>query len=118
MRWLVGSITNWESLYAQAFRALKPGGWLESYEAAPDTEADDGSVPDTSAISQWGRIFINFGEGIGQSFTVVADNVQPKAMEGAGFVDIEVANFKVGGPRAANSPFSPSFPHLAVVSYG
>src|SRR5699024_9655704 len=101
--------TDWDDLYAQAYRALKPGGWLESYEGAANTESDDGSVVDTSAISQWGRIFINFGESIGRSFTIVADNVQPKAMEGAGFVDIKEVDFKVGGARAANALFFPSF---------
>lgn len=98
MRWLVGSVSNWEALYEQAYKALRPGGWLESYEGAPIMECDDGSVPENSAMGQWGKIFINFGEQIGRSFTVVADEVQPKAMRAAGFVDIKETNFKVRPP--------------------
>lgn len=56
-----------------------------------------------------GQDLINFGESIGRSFTIVADNVQRKAMEGAGFVDIEEVDFKVGGARAANALSFPSF---------
>ena len=57
--------------------------------------SDDESVPETSALGQWGKIFIKFGESIGRSFTIVGDNVQSKAMEAAGFVDVQEANFKV-----------------------
>lgn len=95
IRWLVGSISDWERLYAQAYRVLKPGGWLESYEGLAGVESDDNSVPGTSALGQWGKIFINFGESIGRSFTIVSDNVQSKAMEVAGFTDVQEENFKV-----------------------
>lgn len=95
MQWLVGSISDWEALCKQAFRALRPGGWLESYEGFAGVESDDGSVPADSPIGQWGMIFINFGESIGRSFTIVADEVQRKGMRAAGFVDIEEVNLKV-----------------------
>lgn len=95
MRWLVGSVSNWEALYQQAYKTLRPGGWLESYEGAAIMECDDGTVPEKSAMEQWGKIFINFGETIRRPFTVVADGIQPKAMQAASFVDIEESNFKV-----------------------
>lgn len=95
MRWLVGSISDWDALYEQAFRALRPGGWIESYEGFAGVESDDGSVTADSPIGQWGRIFINFGESIGRSFTIVEDEVQRKGMRAAGFVDIEDADLKV-----------------------
>lgn len=95
MRWLVGSVGDWKSIYEQAYRALRPGGWIESYEGAAILESDDGSVPDDSAMAQWGKIFINFGETIGRPFTVVADGTQRKEMSAAGFVDIEETDMKV-----------------------
>lgn len=107
MRWLVGSIADWDALYAEAYRALRPGGWLESYEAYGVVDSDDGSVPPTSAMGQWGRLFINFGNSIGRSATVVYDRVQPKAMVKAGFVDIKEVNFKVRRGYIHTPPFHP-----------
>ena len=95
MRLLVGSVSDWNALFAEAYKTLKPGGWIESYEGTPIVESDDGTVTETSAMGQWGPIFIHFGETIGRSFTVVADGVQRKAMEAAGFIDIQEEELKV-----------------------
>lgn len=95
IRYLVGSIADWAALYKQAFRALKPGGYLESYEASPNVGTDDDTLPPKSATAQWGPLFIEGGKAIGRSFTIVDEHVQRKAMEEAGFVDIQEKNIKV-----------------------
>jgi hypothetical protein len=46
-------------------------------------------------MGQWDKIFIEGSKSSGRSFTVLADNLQRKAMEEAGFVDIEEWNYKV-----------------------
>lgn len=97
IRWLVGSIVNWPALFQQAFRCLRPGGYLESYEATPRMESDDGSITETSAMHQWGKFFVEGGRKLGRTFTVASDGVQRTAMEQAGFVDIDEWNFKVRG---------------------
>lgn len=61
----------------------------------PLFESDDGSVPEDSALGQWGKFFIQFGESIQRSFTIVADEIQAKGLREAGFVDIGESNFKV-----------------------
>ena len=99
MRLLVGSITNWERLFAEAYQTLKPGGWLESFEGTPFVQSDDDTVTETTALGQWGRIFANFGDTIGSCFTVVSDGIQRKAMEAAGFTDIKEVEYKVCGFR-------------------
>lgn len=95
MRYLVGSIVDWTALYKEAFAALKPGGWLESLEGSPHIVSDDGTIPEKSAISQWGKFFEEGGRTIGRTFMVVQDGIQKKAMEEAGFVDIQEWDFKV-----------------------
>jgi hypothetical protein len=95
MRWLLGSIQDWDALLAQAFRCCKPGGWVQSFEPSPVVKSDDGTVKEDSALGQWGKFFIKGGAKSGRSFTVVEDGLQRKAMEAAGFVDIEEFNFKV-----------------------
>lgn len=99
MRYLVGSIIDWTALFREAYTALKPGGWLESFEGAPHMISDDGSVPEKSAISQWGKFFEEGGKKMGRSFLVVSEGVQRKAMEEAGFVDIQEWELKVGLSR-------------------
>ncbi|KAI8665610.1 hypothetical protein NCS56_00997300 [Fusarium sp. Ph1] len=99
VRWLVGSIPDWTALFKQAYRCLKPGAYLESHEASARVLSDDGSVHDNSALGQWGEIFIEGGRKIGRTFTVVEDELQKKAMEAAGFVNIKVITLKcpIGG---------------------
>ncbi|KUI55877.1 Phosphoethanolamine N-methyltransferase 3 [Cytospora mali] len=102
MRYLVGSIMDWTALFKEAYATLKPGAWLESFEGSPHMISDDGTVPDKSAISQWGKFFEEGGKAIGRSFLVIDQGIQKKAMEEAGFVDIQEWDFKapVGGwPR-------------------
>lgn len=57
--------------------------------------SDDGTVPEKSAISQWGKFFEEGGKKMGRSFLVIKEGTQRKAMEEAGFVDIQEWEFKV-----------------------
>ncbi|KAJ4385517.1 hypothetical protein N0V93_009946 [Gnomoniopsis smithogilvyi] len=94
MRYLVGSIVDWGALFKEAYAATKPGGWVESFEGSPHMVADDGTVGEKSAISQWGRFFEEGGKVMGRTFMVVAEGLQRKAMEEAGFVDIGEWDFQ------------------------
>ncbi|KAJ3535436.1 hypothetical protein NM208_g7135 [Fusarium decemcellulare] len=94
MRWLVGSIKDWPALSAEAFRVCKPGGWVESHETSSIITSDDDTVDGDSAMGQWGKIFIEGSKKIGSSFTVVEDETQKKALEKAGFTNIQEFNFK------------------------
>lgn len=98
MRWLMGSIPDWDALFGEAYKTLKPGGWLESYEASPIVESDHAEVPDGSALGQWSKFFVEGGKKIGRPFTVVKDGTQKKSLEAAGFVDIQEFHVKVSPP--------------------
>lgn len=97
MRYMTGSLSvqAWYDLFREAFRCTKPGGYFESFEAAPFFDSDDDTVTDTSALSQWGKLFVEGGKKIGTTFTMVIDGTQRKGMEEAGYVDIEERDFKV-----------------------
>ena len=94
-RYLLGSVGDWIALAKDAYRCLKPGGYFESYEASPFIGSEDGSVKDTSAMGQWGKLFVEGGKKLGQPFTIVPDGTQKKALEEAGFVDIHEWDFNV-----------------------
>ncbi|RSL87659.1 hypothetical protein CEP52_015466 [Fusarium oligoseptatum] len=80
MRWLMGSIRDWDFLSSEAFRVCKPGAWVESHEASSNVDSDDNTK-------------------IGTSFTVVEDGTQRKALEKVGFINIQEFDFKnpIGG---------------------
>ncbi|KAH7190040.1 S-adenosyl-L-methionine-dependent methyltransferase [Fusarium oxysporum] len=102
MRYLYGSISDWSALFKEAFRVCKPGGWVESYEASPRMESDDGTVNETCAINEWGKFFIEGGKKLNRTFEIIDKDLQQKGMEEAGFVDVKVWDFKapIGGwPR-------------------
>ncbi|KAM0492585.1 hypothetical protein ACHAP8_009762 [Fusarium lateritium] len=94
MRYLYGSISDWGALFQEAYRACKPGGWVESFEASTRLESDDGSVQEGSAMSEWGKFFIEGGKKLGRTFTILDDDLQKQGMEEAGFVDIGTWDFK------------------------
>ncbi|RSL50186.1 hypothetical protein CEP54_012033 [Fusarium duplospermum] len=95
MRFLVGSIVDWPALYKQAYRCLKPGGWIESHEASPDIGSDDGSVMPTSAMGQWGQIFFEGGRRLNRPFSILEDKLQTDGMREAEFVNIQEEEIKV-----------------------
>ncbi|KAI1042213.1 hypothetical protein LB505_002957 [Fusarium chuoi] len=99
MRWLVGSIADWKSLFKEAYKCLKPGGYIESYEPSSRVESDDGTVQPGSALSQWEKFFVEGGRKIGRPFTIFEQSIQREAMREAGLCDIEERDFKnpVGG---------------------
>ncbi|KAJ4258169.1 hypothetical protein NW762_008310 [Fusarium torreyae] len=96
-RWLIGSVTDWTALFKQAYKALKPGAWLESFEVNGYFESDDNTLPDESALAQWGVIFREGAKKLRSpaSFAVVRDRLQKQAMEEAGFVSFEEKHIKI-----------------------
>ncbi|RKL50866.1 hypothetical protein BFJ72_g319 [Fusarium proliferatum] len=95
MRFLVGSIIDWPGLFKQAYKCLKPGGYIESHEASPCIGSDDNSVSEDSAMGQWGKIFMEGGRRLQRPFSVLEDNVQVESMNEVGFINIEEEEIKV-----------------------
>lgn len=95
MRFLVGSIDSWDQLLERAFDACAPGGFVESIEPSPHIESDDNSVKPTSAMGQWGKLFVTGGRKFGRSFEIYQLGTVRKAMEKAGFVDIVERDIKM-----------------------
>nr|XP_036589604.1 flavonol synthase flavanone 3-hydroxylase [Colletotrichum truncatum]KAF6801609.1 flavonol synthase flavanone 3-hydroxylase [Colletotrichum truncatum] len=94
IRFLVGSIEDWPALFKQAYKTLKPGGYLESFEVSPAILSDDDTVPETSALGQWGKFFEEGGRKMGRTFRVLDENLQKTSMEEAGFEEITEWNNK------------------------
>ncbi|KAL7623175.1 hypothetical protein AAE478_006856 [Parahypoxylon ruwenzoriense] len=103
LRYLCGAVRDWDALYAEAFRACRPGaGWAEAVEPSVRVHSDDGSVAegDGSALADWGPLFElaaaryaardkdGGAESQPRSVRVVEDGIAAAAFRRAGFVDV------------------------------
>lgn len=95
VRFLTGCIADWEALMKAAYRCLKPDGYIESMEPSAYIQSDDNTIEPDSAMGQWGKIFVEGGSKMGRPFMVVEDELQNKALEKAGFVNIQEKKHKV-----------------------
>lgn len=95
MRYLNGSIVDWLALFREAYRTLRPGGYIESCEASARTSCDDDTLDPNSATHRWSEIFLEFGRKTGRSFILSEDHGFKKVMEEAGFVDVKEHPFKM-----------------------
>ncbi|KAK4096425.1 S-adenosyl-L-methionine-dependent methyltransferase [Parathielavia hyrcaniae] len=83
VRGLVGCVRDWERLYAECLRCLKPGGWLELQEFALPIAGNDAPLPADCVWHDWGAVFREAGRRMGRSFEV-ADHWE-EWLRGAGF---------------------------------
>lgn len=95
MHWLMGSIVDWNAFFSEAYKACRPGGWVETLEGFCFIESNHCDLPADSALSQWSQFFVEGGKKLRRTFLVLEEEVQRKGMEAAGFVDIQEIDFKV-----------------------
>jgi len=89
IRCLIGSIQDWNALFAEAYRVLKPGGWLESVEPSDRIEGANGAIKPTDALGQWHQLFRASEKTTGRPFDVYDRGIQKKSFEAAGFEQIQ-----------------------------
>lgn len=92
---MLGSIKDWPGIYREAFRCLKPGGFVEHFEHAAKIESDNGAVHPDSDVELWGKMFSEGGIKSGRTFNIVEDGIQEKYTKEAGFVEVVVQDMKV-----------------------
>ncbi len=95
LRSMLGSVVDWYALYREAYRTLRPGGWIEHCENSCMFHCDDNSILPNSPMDEWCKVYWEGGKKFGRSFRVIEDNLQEKGMRAAGFVDLTFWDFKV-----------------------
>ena len=97
LRWVVGTITDWAELFRQAYRTLKPGGWIETFDCNGFPESDDGTLTEDTALFKWGTLIQDGSRALGSkaSFACVAEGLQAKGLKEAGFTSINEVPIKV-----------------------
>jgi len=72
IRHLNGGIKDWGKLIKQAFKVLRPGGWLDVAEYELILKSDDGSLPAESELSKYYKLVNEAADKSGQEFKVAA----------------------------------------------
>lgn len=94
---LTGSIDNWSHFFGEAFKCLKPDGYLETHEQsfrlihqASDDPVDPTTQSLISALNRWNKVFSDLGKRLDRPFLAVDHRTQMDLMMKAGFTDLEV----------------------------
>ncbi|KXX78597.1 Phosphoethanolamine N-methyltransferase 1 [Madurella mycetomatis] len=91
-RMLAGALTDWPKFMQRCFENLAPGGWLELADITFPTLSDDGTLTDTSALSQWNKHVIEAGHILNHSIECAKHYKQQ--MIDAGFVNVQEKLYK------------------------
>ncbi|KAI1307517.1 S-adenosyl-L-methionine-dependent methyltransferase [Xylaria venustula] len=95
LRYLFGSVPDWDAVYAEAFRACKPGGWVEAVDPSVNLRSDDGSIREGGALYDWGRLFNEASAKYGRTMSMVDDGAIKESFKKVGFVEIRSRTFKL-----------------------
>ncbi|OBT81149.1 hypothetical protein VE02_10056 [Pseudogymnoascus sp. 03VT05] len=93
LRCLFGAISNWPKFYSDAFRTIKPGGWIEQVEINIQIVSDDGTVGEDHVLTGWAKPFFKAGDLLGKSIRTLDQTKE--LMENAGFTNVVQRNYKV-----------------------
>ncbi|KAF8246582.1 S-adenosyl-L-methionine-dependent methyltransferase [Wilcoxina mikolae CBS 423.85] len=95
---LVQGITDWSKLLSEAYRCIKPGGYIELQEISGELHCDDGTMKPDNPI----KIYLDtLAEAMIKSGRPAAANgaAMKEDLEDAGFVDVQV--------KVYNQPLGP-----------
>ena len=88
------SLKDWPHFYREAFKVLRPGGWVESQEFSYKRTTDDNTLPADSIVTKWEELWTEGIQRIGQKGHCDPDLVMQQ-MSDAGFINITRLNFKM-----------------------
>ncbi|KAK6359315.1 hypothetical protein TWF696_000477 [Orbilia brochopaga] len=88
-----GAVEDWPQFCREAFKVLKPGGWIEVAESAVQLASDDATLPLDCALNSWLRNISDGFEQLGCT-AVVGPHIEAW-LRGAGFEHVRVEVFKL-----------------------
>lgn len=93
LRNMLGCFADWHLIYDEAFRALKPGGWIELIDFDESNGGLSGFVSQFPPDSDIHQLFPNYLKAVEKSGRVRGlAHMNPSWLNRAGFVDIKVTD--------------------------
>lgn len=92
VRELFGCVPDWDFFFAQAYKHIAPGGWIEIVEHSVQPVCDDDTMGPDHFFHAWGKTVIGVSEKWGKSFTIWEE--AKDRLEKAGFVDVTEVAYK------------------------
>jgi ubiquinone/menaquinone biosynthesis C-methylase UbiE len=96
IRYLQGTIDDWDKFYSQVYKFLKPGGWfqhmepdLQMYSQNPEVHVDDDHI-----YTRWAKIFNQVGKKTNRTFDF-SDRKLEKLAESANFTNVTFQTHKI-----------------------
>jgi cyclopropane fatty-acyl-phospholipid synthase-like methyltransferase len=89
------SLKSWPHFYEQAFRCLRPGGWVENQEFDLHLATDDDTIPSNSSFEKWTRLWNEGIVNLGAKNGRCDPELLAGQMREAGFVNVQVRRFKM-----------------------
>jgi len=77
-----------------AYRCLKPGGWIEHTEITAKIISNDGTIPPARVYDWWNDFFTEAGERTGKTFNFTSKQ-NAAWMKETGFKEVNIEEFKV-----------------------
>lgn len=93
LRSLFASIADWPFVYAEAFKNMESGGYIEIVDLLLTPMSNDGTMPLYSIFKRWEELGQQFNEATGKEFFNGEDAKQQ--MAAVGFVDIVQKVYKL-----------------------
>jgi len=90
-RSLYGCVEDYQALYSEALKALKPGGWFEQAEISVIIRSDDESTKGTY-FEKFSALAIEGGKKFGKSFSIAEDS--ETEFKKAGFENVRYVTYK------------------------
>lgn len=97
IRALYGSISDWPALYEQAYRTLRPGGWIEDFEFTITLHSDSPEVKDDPdhIFKRWANIFHEAGDKMNRTLRIGTNGKMKRYLHDAGFINIVHRSYQV-----------------------
>jgi hypothetical protein len=92
VRELFGCVRDWDVFFAESFKHIIPGGYIEILEHSVVPVSDDDTVNEQSFFTLWGKTVRELGGKIGKSFDIWEES--KARIENAGFVDVVETRYK------------------------
>lgn len=92
MRVMSGSVKDWPKWLAQAYKHLRPGGYIELCDPINPVRCDDGTLTEDSHLLKWNRLWLEAGAKIG--FPLDSALHYKRQLAEAGFTNIVQHEYK------------------------